>query len=171
MAILLATFIAAGFVACSDEAGDDDYLWDFAPVVVGFEVVSPDGVSLIEEGAPLHESDVKVKYGEKEFPVVWTSPTDSRAYFARLHGLFYYNGKDTESAPRLMFGELDGNLGSASLDFILPDGETHHVDIRRNITTKGPKCTVRQSVKLDGKILGEYTDGSPNILLTIVTSD
>lgn len=170
--ILVSVLVAICLVSCSnDDVEEDEPIWDFSPVIVGFEVVSPDGTNLIAEGEALYESDFRIKYREKEFSALWTSPTNSRYYRPYFRGLFYFSGKDTKSNPQLMFGELDGNLGSASLDFILPNGESHQVYISRTVTTQFLDCTVRQTVKLDGKILDEYTDGSAKILLTIVVGD
>lgn len=164
--LLLVSALMFGFVSsCSN----DDYIWDFNPIWVSFEVVDNNGVDQLAEGRALESQPFFVLYDGKEYAVSTDLPEwmGSRAYLPSLYGLLYLPAREGKKA-RLLFGELDGNIGEADLTLVMPDGSTHDLHISRNIKTKGPKATVKQTVKLDGKVIDELTDGDPAMTITIV---
>jgi hypothetical protein len=140
----------------------DDTIWDFVPVQIYINVVDANGTSLIGEGGGLYQKDFTMAYNGTEYTALWDW-AKTRAYMPYLFGLYY-----SSDGSQLVFGELDGNVGEASMTFTMPDGTTHDIYINRTIKTSGSNATVKQTVKLDGNVVKEYDDGDPNISFTFV---
>lgn len=181
--MLIATVAMCGFLSsCSDsDPGyeDDNIIWDFTPVHVIFEIVDNQENDLIATDGKLYKADFSIHYSNKTFHSQWTNPWNedwdknwdedlqTKAYWARLYGLYYRAEEDGEPA-QLVFAELDGDLGEADIILEMPDGTQHDLHISRRITTKGPEAFVKQKVTFDGKVIDSLTDGSPYMVIKII---
>jgi hypothetical protein len=159
--------LSLGLSACfNDDDDDDDFVWDFYPVAVGIYVTDANGADLLASDGSLYQSDIKMIYQGEEYDARWDFTT-TRAYLPHMYGLCYLPAED-ERAARLLFGELDGNLGDADLTLVMPNGTQHAIHIHRVITTSGKNATVKQNVTLDGKELEELSNGGSSIQFTLI---
>lgn len=172
--LFMAIFMISVTSCSEDEIEDDDYIWDFAPVMLNFKIVDSQGVNLIDEGGKLYGEDFKIIYNDKEYAASWNGRPipelpESRAYLACIYGLYYISEEGTQRSF-LRFEELDGGWCDADLKLVMPDGTSHDITIYRHITTKGPKSYVDQKVTFDGKVVDSLTDGSRYMQFTIVAN-
>lgn len=152
--------------SCSEDE-DDDYIWDFYPVEIYFEIVNQAGEDLLAPGGELYGTDISVLLKGKDYPAEWNPTGETRVYMPIIRGLLYQPAKDGGKA-KLYFGELDGGHLNETLYLNMPNGESHRIYISRKIRTKGPDTSVKQIVKVDGKVIDYLTDGSCIMNLTIV---
>jgi hypothetical protein len=157
--------LSFGLSACSND-DDDDIIWDFAPVDVTIYVTDANGADLIAADGSLYQSDIKMIYRGEEYDARWDFAT-TRYYMPYMYGLCYIPAEG-EQAARLVFGELNGDLGDADLTLVMPDGTQHAIHIHRVITTSGSDCSVNQRVTLDGRELEEFKNGGTSIQFTLV---
>jgi hypothetical protein len=157
--------LSFGLSACSND-DDDDIIWDFAPVGVTIYVTDANGADLIAADGSLYQSDIKMIYRGEEYDARWDFAT-TRYYMPYMYGLCYIPAEG-EQAARLVFGELNGDLGDADLTLVMPDGTQHAIHIHRVITTSGSDCSVSQRVTLDGRELEEFKNGGTSIQFTLV---
>lgn len=151
--------------SCSEE--DDDYIWDFIPVKIYFEIVNPAGEDLLAPDGELYGTDISVFLKGRDYPAEWNPSGETRMYMPIMDGLLYQPAKDGGKAI-LYFGELDGDHLNETLYLNMPNGESHRIYISRKIRTNGPDAEVKQVVKVDGKVIDYLTDGSCIMNLTIV---
>lgn len=165
--VILLVLVCSGMTSCSNSNDDSDIIWDFTPVVVGFEVVNSEGHDMLALNKDLYLSDFAIIYNNEKFDVNWIAANGSRHYNPTLYGLFYTPAQNDQKA-RLLFGELAGDLGEASLTLQMPGGIKHEIHISRHITIKDKELSVKQTVTMDGKEIDSLTDGNPFIKLTVI---
>ena len=159
---MIAVF-AIGLSSCKSENDDDLYIVDFAPVEFIINVTDEDGHNLLTDCSTEFYESFSISYnGQKYKPE--TMDSDTRYYLATFRGMKYVTGNDQENY--LFFGEFDGHHCEVDFSFTMPDGEEHDISLRRVATSKGENIIVDQTLKIDNKVISEYTDGTPGILLT-----
>lgn len=89
-----------------------------------------------------------------------------------FYGLIY-DPTDSENElynePILKFGELEaGTKNDYEMTLVMPDGDRHSIKIVR---VPKKKYHSKQTVTVDGKVLSEWDNGSPNIRLTFVVGE
>lgn len=163
---LLASMIAMVAIwlsSCEAENEDDSYIIDFSPVVFIINVTDEDGHNLLTDCSTEFYESFSISYdGQKYKPE--KLDFDTRAYSPTFSGMRYVTGNDQENY--LYFGEFNGSHCEVDFSFTMPNGEEHAISLRRVATSKGENIIVKQTLKIDNKVIPEYTDGTPGILLT-----
>lgn len=111
-------------------------------------------------------------YDGESYPVNWNAVDRSRFYMPEFYGLIY-DPTDSENElynePILKFGELEaGTKNDYEMTLVMPDGDRHSIKIVR---VPKKKYHSKQTVTVDGKVLSEWDNGSPNIRLTFVVGE
>lgn len=98
--------------------GDDDVVWDIAPVVVYVDVTDASGNNLLDrdvQGNIVGEA-MTIEYRGEAYGVQWETlwPGYTRAYFAQFHGMLHhpadrYKPASAENPWILEIGELPGD--------------------------------------------------------------
>lgn len=166
LASMIAVF-AIGLSSCvaenEDDSDFDGYIVDFSPVVFIINVTDEDGHNLLTNCSPEFYESFSISYdGQKYKPEILDF--DTRAYLPTFMGMRYVTGNDHENY--LYFGEFNGSHCGVDFSFTMPDGEEHDISLQRVATSKGRDIIVDQTLKIDNKVIPEYTNGTPNILLT-----
>lgn len=162
LASMIAVF-AIGLSSCESENDDDSYIVDFAPVVFVINVTDEDGQNLLTDCSTEFYESFSISYdGQKYKPK--TMDLDTRYYLPTFLGMRYVTGNDHENY--LFFGEFEGIYCEMDFSFTMPDGKEHDISLRRVATSKGRDIIVNQTLKIDNKVIPEYTNGTPDILLT-----
>lgn len=158
--------ILMGLTACEKNEEDDfGVIYDFYPVEFVFEIIGQDGQNLLNGcSAEFYESFSVIYSGETYFPNLGNIE-GTRMYMPFFYGLSYVEGNQGDCY--LAFGEFDGGRCEENLVFRMPDGEEHDIYINRtcSVDYKKGEVSVDQVVKVDGKVMDEYTDGISTIKL------
>ena len=134
--VAVALMTAIGFGACSSDNGNDDVIWDIAPVKYSFSFTDIDGNDLLDstyQGNII--KDVSVTYKDEEYPVVTLEEYErkmreqatTREYLARFMGLILHESTNpnTDIKYYISFGEFDGmeNVDWREITLNLPNGQ------------------------------------------------
>lgn len=183
--VVTAVMLVTCMNSCSND--DDEFVaWDYDPITVNFMFVDEDGNDLIAKDGSLYQSNISVTYLEETYVAKWYSLEEefenkiqhenqaepqldnrSRVYLPILHGLYYRASKNGDLA-QLRFGDIEGDIGIAVINLVMPDETRHEVVIKRYVTAKGHNLKVKQTVKFDGEVIESLTDGSPYMEFKIV---
>ncbi len=124
----------------------------------------------------VYNADFKMLYDGETYtsqwpPVVNTESVDSRAIMPHIEGLICdpaYTTSD-EGLRYLIFGTMDAFSFNGFMTLVLPNGGQHVIQISRSMTqTSWTSANSKQTVTVDGEVVGKHTDGSPSIFLTFV---
>ncbi len=167
--MLLSAVLFSGMWSCKNDNDDelDGYIFDFAPVTLSIMVDAEDGSNLLNGCSQEFYEGFSMTYnGETYQP----SALDTRFYDPYFYGLEYVSYPGEENSY-FSFGEFDGYRFEGNMVFRMPDGEEHDIYIIRKGSVKGKDVSIVQTVKVDGNVIDQYTDGSPDITLTFVYSE
>ncbi len=142
---------------------DDNQTVDWEPVYIYINATDAQGNSLIQPDMPGMSLTFK---GETYTVQEWeelSRRTSSKAYLARIYGLFAQPGNvyaSVDSPYRLIFGQIDG-AADMDEDIILnwPDGSIDVIHYHCSNHKPGINPTCDRSWKLNGKIHNGNTFG------------
>ena len=134
---------------------DDDWIVDWSPVYIYINATDAEGNGIIQPDMPGMSLTYKGEiYTVQDWEQMYQR-TSSKAYLARLYGLFAQPGSayaSAESPYRLIFGEIDGALDMDE-DIILnwPDGTIDIIHYHCSNHKSGKNASCNRSWKLNGK--------------------
>lgn len=164
------SFVITILSSCSH---DDDIpsftMKDYMPVVFEFNIENHSGQNIFQTGLDVNYEDFSLVYDGHEFkPITYDEYYDmvnsTRYFMASIQGFIFYNSDDTPF-PYFTFGFFDGMHCEETFNLIMPDGKSHEIYINRY---RDDDDTLHQIVKLDNKIVEEYTNKGAYITLNIV---
>ena len=136
----VALMTAIGLGACGSDNGNEDVIWDIAPVNFHFVFFDRDGNDLLDSAYQGNIiKDVSVTYKDEEYPVVtWEEyarkmqeQATTRMYLARFMGLILYETTNIYGNHHycLSFGEFDGmeNVDWREITLNLPNDQ--HINL------------------------------------------
>ena len=165
----LIALMLCGLSSCSDD-NNGNVIVDWYPISIECVVTNSAGEDMIAPNKPLYKADFKMEHDGSIYEALWGNPLEARALLPQLYGLKCDPGFINKDGYRcLMFGTFDPFDFDGSMTFIMPNGQEHEILIYRQMTLiSKTQAITNQTVTVDGKVIDEYTNGSPIICLHFI---